>query len=42
MNKEGETITFSEACKILGKSERTLFKYIRKDIINPGEVRVTF
>jgi predicted site-specific integrase-resolvase len=35
-------ITFSEACKILGKSERTLSRYIKKGLINPEKVRVTF
>jgi DNA-binding transcriptional MerR regulator len=28
-------ITFVEACKILGKSERTLNRYIRKGLITP-------
>lgn len=32
-------ITFIEACKILGKSERTLSRYIRKGLINPEKVK---
>ena len=32
-------INFPEACKILGKSERTLSRYIKKGLINPEKVK---
>jgi DNA-binding transcriptional MerR regulator len=39
-NKEVKSeITFLEASKILGKSERTLSRYIKKGLINPEKVK---
>ena len=35
---EGD-ITFIEACKILGKSERTLSRYIKKKLLNPNKIK---
>jgi hypothetical protein len=32
-------ITFSEACRILGKSERTLSRYIKKGLIIPEKIK---
>jgi len=32
-------ITFTEACKILGKSERTLSRYIKKKLLNPDKIK---
>ena len=32
-------ITFIEACKILGKSERTLSRYIKNGLINPERIK---
>jgi len=32
-------ITFTEACKILGKSERTLSRYIKKKLIIPEKIK---
>ncbi len=32
-------ITFIEAGKILGESERTLSRYIKKGLINPDKVK---
>ena len=40
-NKEAikSDITFIEACKILGKSERTLPRYISKKLIIPEKIK---
>ena len=32
-------IIFIEACKILGKSERTLSRYIKKKLLNPDKIK---
>ena len=32
-------ITFIEACKILGKSGRTLSRYIKKGLLNPEKIK---
>ena len=38
MNKEGETISFTEASKILGKSKRTVSRYIKNGLLNPERI----
>jgi hypothetical protein len=39
-NKEVDNkITFLEACRILGKSERTLSSYIKKGLIIPEKIK---
>jgi len=38
INKE-ETVSFTEASKILGKSERTLSRYIKKKLIIPEKIK---
>jgi len=37
-NKEGETLTFIEACKILKKSKRTVSRYIKKGWLKPERI----
>jgi len=39
MSNQGETLTFKEASKILGKSERTLSRYIKKKLLNPDKIK---
>lgn len=39
MNKEGKTVTFIEACKILKKSKRTVSRYIKKGLLNPDKIK---
>lgn len=39
MNKEGKTVTFIEACKILKKSKRTVSRYIKKGLITPEKIK---
>ena len=36
---KGETVSFKEASKILGKSERTLSRYIKKKLIIPEKIK---
>jgi len=35
---KGETLTFSEACKILKKSKRTVGRYIKNGWLNPEKI----
>jgi len=39
MSNKGETVSFKEASKILGKSERTLSRYIKKKLLNPEKIK---
>jgi len=39
MINKGETVSFKEASKILGKSERTLSRYIKKKLIIPEKIK---
>jgi len=39
MINKGETVSFTEASKILGKSERTLSRYIKKKLIIPEKIK---
>jgi DNA-binding transcriptional MerR regulator len=39
MNNIGGTITFVEACKLLGKSKRQVSRYIKKGLLNPEKVK---
>ena len=39
MINKGETVSFTEAAKILGKSERTLSRYIKKKLIIPEKIK---
>ena len=39
MSNKGETVSFTEASKILGKSERTLSRYIKKKLIIPEKIK---
>ena len=38
MINKGETLTFSEACKILKKSKRTVGRYIKNGWLNPEKI----
>ena len=38
-NGGNEYLTLSEASKILGKSERTLSRYIKKWLLNPEKIK---
>ncbi len=38
MSNQGETLTFSEACKILKKSKRTVSRYIKNGWLNPEKI----
>ncbi len=39
MINKGETVSFTEASKILGKSERTLSRYIKRKLIIPEKIK---
>jgi len=39
MINKGKTVSFTEASKILGKSERTLSRYIKKKLIIPEKIK---
>jgi len=39
MKNKGENITFTEACKILKKSKRTVSRYIKKGLIRPERIK---
>lgn len=39
MINKGETVSFTEASKILGKSKRTLSRYIKKKLIIPEKIK---
>jgi len=34
-----DNITFKDACKLLGKSRRTVSRYIKKGLLNPDRIR---
>ena len=38
MINKGETLTFSEACRILKKSKRTVSRYIKNGWLNPEKI----
>ena len=38
MINKGETLTFTEACKILKKSKRTVSRYIKNGWLNPEKI----
>ena len=39
MIDKGKIVSFTEASKILGKSERTLSRYIKKKLLNPDKIK---
>ena len=39
MINRGETITYSEACKLLGRSRKTIYRYIKKGLITPEQIK---
>jgi len=39
MTNKGGTITFSEACKLLKKSKRTVGRYIKNGWLNPEKIK---
>ena len=37
--KKQDNLTFNEACKLLGKSRKTVSRYIRKGLLNPIKIK---